>query len=155
MLLCFSSCASYHYAVIVGVAPEIEERYGEYISVEVDVAVLDMDQELEIKQAGVDEYFNPQTPLRERAKPQRILFDREDLDRQRVAVRTKAGKSLFVIADIPPVTGVNFEHDGRFLFLPLKKTVFAQKVYIEVDSTKIAQVDKKKLNQNRAKRMAQ
>jgi hypothetical protein len=138
--------------VTVGVADEVAARYGEYISVEVDVAIVDTDQELEIKKAGVDDYFNPQTPLRNRAKAKTVSFDREDLDGQTVKVQAKAGKSLLVAANLPPVTGVNIEHDGRFLFLPLKKTLFRQHLYVEVDSTQIAQVDRRKLKKSQAKR---
>ena len=150
------SCASYRYAVVVGMSPEVEGRYSQYLSVEVDAAIVDADQEAEIKSAGVDEYFNPQNTLRGRAKAQTIRFTEEDIDRRMVKLteKTKAGASLLVIADLPPVTGVNLEHDGRVLFLPLKKTAFRNTVYVEVDSTAIAQVDKKKLSKNRAKRTA-
>ena len=148
------SCASYRYKVVVGMSQQVEERYGEYLSVEVDAAIVDAEQETEIKSAGVDEYFNPQTPLRSRAKAQIIRFAVEDVDRQMVKLtaKAKAGTSLLVIADLPPVVGVNLAHDGRVLFLPLKKTMFRRKVYVEVNSTYIAQVDRKKLSQNRAKR---
>jgi hypothetical protein len=160
----FQSCSTYR--VYVGVSRDIEERYGEFIMVEVDAVALSDDEDAAVKKDGVDGYFDPQNPLRDRLNPivnntraQSVLLGEDNtkpriikLDGSYWTARKKRqdgkAKTILIAANLPPVAGVNTEEDGRILLLPFKKSIFGKDVYIEVDSTKIAIGPKKPKDPN-------
>ena len=155
MLISFSSCVSYHYRVTIGVSAEAEARYGEHLALEVDAAAVTADEAAEIRKAGVDGYFDPQNPTRVRLDPATVNFSEENIEAKTGRFSSRYWKqrkgtkltNLFLIANIPPVTGVNLEQDGRLLFLPLKKNFFRKHIYIEVGSTRIFRVVKKQFKE--------
>jgi hypothetical protein len=154
--LCFSACVSQQ-RVVVGVSGQLAVSYGAYPSIEVDIAAVTDGELTEIKNAGVENYFAPDSGIRERIDAQTLFFSEEQTKPLTLPTRTETWKNwlqkdpstLVVIAGLPydPSMPEPPAPDPRIITIPIKKRfVFAPNVYVLAEPKKIVQVKKAPLN---------
>jgi hypothetical protein len=140
---------------MTGVSPMLEDRYIMYPSVEVDIIAVNAAEANEIKSAGVDAYFSPDNPLRNRLDPFTIFFSDEHTEPIALPYdappwfvwKTKKPATLAIIVSLPddpdaPPDGP----DPRMLFVPLKKHFSIQDWYFQVEPKSVVQIYQKPLD---------
>jgi hypothetical protein len=143
--------------VVVGVSGQMPVNYSVYPSIEVDIAAVTDEELAEIKDAGVENYFAPNSGIREKLNPQTMFFSEEQTKPLTLPSRTEIWKiwlqkdpsTLVIIAGLPrdPDMPQPPAPDPRILAVPLKKRlIFAPNVYILAEPKKIVQVKKAPLN---------
>jgi hypothetical protein len=146
----FGGCAI-NRRVVVGVSADIERRYGMYPSIELDVAAVTDDESDQIKTAGVDGYFSPDSSLRKRLEPFTAYFDDENVMPYTLHIKgnywsnwqKKKPSKLAIIADLPHSPDMP-KDDPRLIFIDIKETFFTlSPIYIEVEPDKVVRVYKK------------
>jgi len=106
-LVC-SGCVS-QYKVVVDFSPSLQGYFTNYPTIEVDIAAVTDSEADEVKQAGVEKYFAPDSGMRERLLSQTCFFSREEnmsfVLPSRAPVwqswRLKAPANILVIASLP------------------------------------------------------
>jgi hypothetical protein len=134
--------------VIVSLSGDIHTRYDIYPSIELDVAAVTSDEADQIKNEGVDGYFSPDNPLRNRLDPFTAYFDEEStaprelrrMDDLWRRWQRKNPSQLVVIVNLPHSANMP-KDDPRLLFLGIKKTFFTPAhVYIQVEPDKVVRI---------------
>jgi hypothetical protein len=154
--LCFSACVSQQ-KVVVGISGQLAASYAVYPSIEVDIAAVTDGDLAEIKNAGVENYFAPNSGIREKIGAQTMFFSEEQTKPLTLPSRAESWKiwlqkdpsTLVVIAGLPhdPEMPQPPAPDPRTIIIPLKKRIiFAPNVYILTESKKIVQVKKAPMN---------
>lgn len=154
--LCFSACVSQQ-KVVVGVSEQMAASYAVYPSIEVDIAAVTDGDLAEIKNAGVENYFAPNSGIREKIGAQTMFFSEEQTKPLTLPSRAESWKiwlqkdpsTLVVIAGLPhdPEMAPAPAPDPRIIAIPLKKRlIFAPNVYILAEPKKIVQVKKAPVN---------
>jgi hypothetical protein len=154
--LCFSACVSQQ-KVVVGVSEQMTASYAAYPSIEVDIAAVTDGELAEIKNAGVENYFAPNSGIREKIGAQTMFFSEEQTKPLTLPSRAESWKiwlqkdpsTLVVIAGLPydPEMPPSPAPDPRIITIPLKKRlIFAPNVYILAEPKKIVQVKKAPVN---------
>ena len=147
-----SACVSQQ-QVIVGISRDLSSNYALYPSIEVDVFAVSEEGFAEIKDAGVETYFAPNSGFREKVNPRILFFSEEQTKPQAIDSRAeiwtlwleKDPSTLVIIAGLPhdPEMPASPAPDPRILTMPIKKHfVFATKLYVLVEPKKIVQIKK-------------
>jgi hypothetical protein len=155
-LLFFAGCVSQQ-KVMVGVSGQLAVSYTAYPSIEVDIAAVTDGELAEIKDAGVENYFAPDSGIREKISAQTMFFSEEQTKPQTLLSRAEIWKNwlkkdpstLVVIAGLPHDPGMPPPPapDPRIITVPLKKRlIFAPNLYILAEPKKITQVKKAPVN---------
>jgi hypothetical protein len=156
-LLC-AGCVS-QYKVVVDFSPALQSHFSTYPTIEVDVAAVSDGEANEVKQAGVETYFAPDSGLRERLRSQTCFFSREGVARYVLPSRApvwqewklKDPANILVVASLPPDPSMSPDADPRQLLVAIKKSVvLARTLYVLVEPQKVVQVSR-----SRAKAQAQ
>jgi hypothetical protein len=153
---CFSACVSQQ-KVVVGVSGQMATSFLAYPSIEVDIAAVTDGELAEIKDAGVENYFAPNSGIREKIGAQIMFFSEEQIRPQLLPSRSgawsdwlkKAPSTLVIIAGLPydPEMPEAPAPDPRIITIPVKRRfIFAQSVYAMVEPKRIVQVKKKQVN---------
>lgn len=148
----FSACVSQQ-QVFVGISRDLSSNYALYPSIEVDIFAVSDEGLAEIRDAGVETYFAPNSGFREKTNPRILFFSEEQTKPQGIYSREEIWKSwleknpstLVIIAGLPhdPEMPAAPAPDPRILTIPIKKQfVFAPKRYILVEPKKIVEVKK-------------
>lgn len=148
----FSACVSQQ-QVVVGISRSLSSNYALYPSIEVDVFAVSDEGLTEIRDAGVETYFAPNSGFREKTNPRIMFFSEEQTKPQTIYSREEIWKNwlekdpttLVIIAGLPhdPEMPAPPAPDPRILTIPIKKRfIFAPKVYVLVEPKKIVQVKK-------------
>jgi hypothetical protein len=156
IILCFSSCVSQQ-KVMVGVSGQLAASYGAYPSIEVDIAAVTDGELAEIKDAGVENYFAPDSGIREKIGAQTLFFSEEQTKPLTLPSRAAIWKSwlqkdpstLVIIAGLPYDPGMPDPPapDPRIMTVPLKKRlIFAPNVYVLAEPKKITRVKRPPVN---------
>jgi hypothetical protein len=154
--LCFSACVSQQ-KVVVGVSGQLATSYAAYPSIEVDIAAVTDGELAEIKDAGVENYFAPDSGIREKIGAHTMFFSEEQTKPLTLPSRAEVWKNwlqkdpstLVVIAGLPYDPGMPPPPapDPRIITVPLKKRlIFAPNVYILAEPKKITRVKKAPMN---------
>jgi hypothetical protein len=145
-----SGCVS-QYKVVVNFSPSLREHFSEYPTLEVDIAAVTDGEADEVKQAGVEKYFAPDSGMRDRLQSQTCFFSREDNGSfvlpSRAPVwqqwRLKEPANLLVIASLPHDPSIAPGTEPRLLVVKTKTSyVFARTLYVLVEPRKITQISK-------------
>jgi hypothetical protein len=145
-LVC-SGCVS-QYKVVVDFSPSLVGYFTDYPTIEVDIAAVTDSEADEVKQAGVEKYFAPDSGIRERLLSQTCFFSREDnmsfVLPSRAPVwqswQLKAPANIMVIASLPHDPSMTPASDPRQLLVKMKRSyVFARTLYILVEPRKVIQ----------------
>jgi len=154
--LLLTRCVS-QYKVMVDFSPSLRDYYTEIPTIEVDIAAVTDGEADEVKQAGVEKYFAPDSGIRERLQAQTCFFYREE---QRWFVlpsrapiwqtwKLKEPTSILVIASLPHdpsiVSQANQtpQTDPRYLVVKMARSyVIARTLNILVEPKRIVQVKK-------------
>jgi hypothetical protein len=155
-ILFFTGCVS-RQKVVVGVSGQLAVSYTVYPSIEVDIAAVTDGELAEIKDAGVENYFAPDSGVRGKIGAQTMFFSEEQTKPLTLLSRAEIWESwlkkdpstLVIIADLPhdPSMPPPPAPDPRIITIPLKKRlIFASSVYILAEPKKITQVKKAPVN---------
>lgn len=147
MALSFSSCYK-HYRITIGLSRTIADYYSIYPSIEVDIAAVPASLADEIKTAGVEGYFAPDSALRAQAVPHTLRFSEEitapvtltyrDMNWQSW-VRKKPEK-LVIIVNLPYSEDMKAA-DKRMLSLDIKERFIQwEDIYFEISPRQIGEV---------------
>jgi hypothetical protein len=145
-----AGCVS-QYKVVVDFSPDLRGHFTEYPTLEVDIAAVTDGEADEVKQAGVEKYFAPDSGLRERFQSQTCFFSREDAMRfvlpSRAPIwqdwRIKKPANILVIASLPHDSSMSPEADPRQLVVKMKSSyVFARTLYVLVEPKKVVQISR-------------
>jgi hypothetical protein len=148
-LLC-SGCVS-QYKVVVNFSPSLRGHFSEYPTLEVDIAAVTDGEAGEVKQAGVEKYFAPDSGMRERLQSQTCFFSREDNGSFVLPSRApvwqqwqlKEPANLLVIASLPHDPSITSGADPRLLVVKTKKSyVFARTLYVLGEPKMITQISR-------------
>ncbi|MDR2659264.1 MAG: hypothetical protein LBC27_04665 [Spirochaetaceae bacterium] len=148
--LLLTNCA-YNRRIVVGLSPDMETRYSIYPSIEFDVAAITNDEADQIKTSGVDGYFSPDNPLRERLEPFTAYFDEESTAPCTLSTRNslwlkwenKKPEKMVFIANLPYFPDMP-QNDPRLFFIDLKKDFLTPvPMYVEIEPEKIVRIYKK------------
>jgi hypothetical protein len=156
IVLCSSACVSQQ-KVVVGVSGQMAASYAAYPSIEVDIAAVTDGELAEIKDGGVENYFAPNSGIREKIGAQTMFFSEEQTKPLTFPSRSEIWKiwlqkdptTLVVIAGLPYDPGMPQPPapDPRIITVPIKKRlIFAPSVYILTEPKKIVQVKKAPVN---------
>jgi hypothetical protein len=154
--LCSSACVSQQ-KVVVGISGQLAASYAVYPSIEVDIAAVTDGELAEIKDAGVENYFAPNSGIREKIGAQTMFFSEEQTKPLTLPSRAESWKiwlqkdpsTLVVIAGLPrdPEMPQPPAPDPRIITIPLKKRfIFTPNVYILTEPKKIVRVKKAPVN---------
>jgi hypothetical protein len=145
-----AGCVS-QYKVVVDFSPTLKDYYTEFPTIEVDIAAVTDSEAEEVKQAGVEKYFAPNSGIRERLQSQTCYFYREEQKSFVLPSRApiwqqwklKKPANLLVIASLPQDTSVTPETDSRYLLVKMARSyVVARTLNILVEPKKIMRVKK-------------
>jgi hypothetical protein len=145
-----AGCVS-QYKVVVDFSPALRDYFTEYPTIEVDIAAVSDSEAGEVKQAGTEKYFAPDTGLRERLRSQTCFFSREEAARyvlpSRAQIwqewRLKNPANILVVASLPHDPSMTSEADPRQLVVKMKKSyVFARTLYVLVEPQKVIQISR-------------
>jgi hypothetical protein len=148
-ILC-SACVS-QYKVVVTFSPSLQGYFTEYPTIELDIAAVSDSEAGEVKQMGVENYFAPDSGIREQLQGQTCFFSREEDVRFILPSRApvwfswllKKPTSLLVIGSLPHDSTMTATVEPRVLLVNMKKSyVFARTVYILVEPKKITQISR-------------
>jgi hypothetical protein len=144
--VCFG-CVS-QYKVVVDFSPALQGEFTAFPTIEVDIAAVTDSEADEVKQAGVEQYFAPDSGMRERLLSQTCFFSREENGSfvlpSRVPVwqswLLKEASNIIVIASLPHDPSMTPASDPRLLLVKMKKSfVFARTLYVLVEPRKVIQ----------------
>jgi hypothetical protein len=148
-VLC-SGCVS-QYKVVVEFSPALQGHFNEVPTLEVDIAAITDGEAGEVKQAGVEKYFAPDSGIRERLQSQTCFFSRESNGSFVLPSRApvwqnwllKDPANILVIASLPHDPSISPEADPRLLLIKMTRSyIFARTIYILVEPKKIIQISK-------------
>jgi hypothetical protein len=152
-----AGCAS-RYDFAVGVSDELAAYYGIYPSLEVDLVLL-IDSEADtVKAAGVDKYFEPGNPMREKLAPRTMFFSDETIETLRIVqedddwfkwLKKEPTQFLLIVslppegAPPPPPAGAPPAPAGdpRMVLVPMEKKFMIQSVFYMIEPTKLSRVN--------------
>ncbi|MDR2842019.1 MAG: hypothetical protein LBV52_02335 [Spirochaetaceae bacterium] len=131
----------------------MEKFYGEYPSIELDIAAISDGDVSEIKNSGVENYFAPNSGLREKINATTMIFSEEQRKTLRFGARDVIWMSwlgnkpstLLIIVSLPhdPDMPASPAPDPRIIMVPIKQTfIFAPTVYLLVEPKKLVRVKK-------------
>jgi hypothetical protein len=155
-VLFFPSCVSQQ-KVVVGVSGQLAASYAAYPSIEIDIAAVTDGELAEIKEAGVENYFAPDSGIREKIGAQIMFFSEEQIRPQILPSRAGAWKNwlkknpstVVIVGGLPcdPEMPAAPAPDPRIITIPIKKGfIFAQSVYVMVEPKRLVQVKKSQVN---------
>lgn len=145
-----AGCVSQH-KVVVEFSRDLREHFTEFPTIEVDIAAVTEGEASEVKQAGVEKYFAPDSGIREKLQSQTCFFSREDdvsfvLPSRAPVWRTwmeKKPTDILVIASLPHDPAITPQADPRYTLVKLKDSyVIARTIYILVEPKKVIRVSK-------------
>jgi outer membrane lipoprotein-sorting protein len=145
--LAYSGCVS-QYKVVVEFSPSLQGHFTDFPTIEVDIAAVTDSEADEVKQAGIEKYFAPDSGMRERLLSQTCFFSREDNSSFVLPSRAQVWQSwllkeptnILVIASLPHDPSISAGSDPRQLLVKMKKSyVFARTIYILVEPRKVIQ----------------
>jgi hypothetical protein len=148
-LVC-SGCVS-QYKVVVEFSPALREHFTEYPTIEVDIAAITDGEASEVKQAGVEKYFAPDSGIRERLQSQTCFFSREEQKTfvlpSRAPVwqnwRLKKPANILIIASLPHDPSITPEADPRYLVVKMKGSyIVARTINILVEPKKVLSISR-------------
>ncbi|MDR2480863.1 MAG: hypothetical protein LBD07_01030 [Spirochaetaceae bacterium] len=154
-----SGCVT-QYKIVVEFSPELQERFTEYPTIEVDIAAITESEAGEVKQAGIEKYFAPGSSIRSRCQTQTCFFFRENQATFVLPSRApiwykwqlKEPTHILVIASLPYTSGTNPDADPRLLVVKMKKSyILARSLYVLVEPQKIIQVSSLKSSKSKSK----
>jgi len=137
------------YRVVVDFSPTLREHFGEFPTIEVDIAAVTESEANEVREMGVETYFAPGGGIRERLQVQTCFFYREQQysfmlpSRAPVwwAWRLRNPDYILVIASLPPAPSMTARDDPRLLTVRMVRSfVFARTINILVEPQRITQV---------------
>jgi hypothetical protein len=145
-----SSCYR-HYRISLGISKALEDYYGIYPSLEIDITAVPASMADEIKTAGVESYFAPDSLLRQEAAPYTVRFSEEitapvTLGYRELGwrqwVKRKPDK-LVLIVNLPYSADMK-DSDGRILIINIKERfIHWNNIDVEVGPKKITEVSHK------------
>ena len=109
-------------------SPDLKRQFNEYPSIEVDIVAVDAAQAAEIKQAGLENYFAPDSGVRSKAGAKTFFFSQEQTKVLTLESRDGAWfkwlsqkpVTLIVIASIPHDSGMTPSPDPRIVSVSMK-----------------------------------
>jgi len=143
-----TGCVS-QYKVVVGFSPELKGHFTEIPTIEVDIAAVTDSEADEVKQMGVEKYFDPGSGIRNRLQSQTCFFYREEQNTYVLPSRApvwqiwklKEPANVLVIASLPHDPSITSQADPRYLAIKIKPSfVLARTIYILVEPKKIIQI---------------
>ena len=146
-VLC-TSCVS-QYKVVVEFSSALKDHFTEIPTIEVDIAAVTDSEADEVKQMGVEKYFDPGSGIRDRLRSQTCFFYREEQNTYVLPSRApvwqewklKEPANVLVIASLPHDPSITSQTDPRYLAIKMSPSfVVARTVYILVEPKKIIQV---------------
>ena len=148
-VLC-TGCVS-QYKVVVGFSTALKDHFTEIPTIEVDIAAVTDGEAAEVKQMGVEKYFDPGSGIRNRLQSQTCFFYREEQNTYVLPSRAPVWQSwqlkeptnILVIASLPYDPSMTPQADPRYLAVKMARSyVLARTIYILVEPKKIIQVTK-------------
>ena len=146
-VLC-TGCVS-QYKVVVGFSTALKDHFTEIPTIEVDIAAVTDSEADEVKQMGVENYFEPGSGIRDRLQSQICFFYREEQNTYVLPSRApiwqswnlKEPTNVLVIASLPQDPSITPQADPHYLMIRMKRSfVLARTIYILVEPKKIIQV---------------
>jgi hypothetical protein len=146
-MLC-AGCVS-QYKVRVDFSPELNAYFHEIPTIEVDIAAVTDSEANEVKQAGVEKYFAPNSGFRERFQSQTCFFSREDNASFVLPSRSPIWhpwlnndpSGILVIASLPHDPSMNPQSDPRYLLVKMKRSyILARTINILVEPQQIVRL---------------
>ncbi|MDR0554226.1 MAG: hypothetical protein LBG76_05435 [Treponema sp.] len=145
-----AGCVS-QYKVRMDFSPELQAYFNEIPTIEVDIAAVTAGEADEVKQAGVEKYFAPNSGFRERLQSQTCFFSREDDASFVLPSRApvwkswlgKAPSSVLVIASLPHDPSMTPQADPRYLLVKMRRSyILARTINILVEPKQIVRLSK-------------
>ncbi|MDR2500785.1 MAG: hypothetical protein LBD37_06885 [Treponema sp.] len=145
-----SGCVT-QYKVTVEFSPLLRDHFTEYPTIEVDIAAVTDGEADEVKQAGVEKYFSPDSGFRSRLQSQTCFFSQEDQAAfvlpSRAPVwrqwRLKNPANILVIASLPQDGAMTPQADPRYLLVKMKRSyILARTLAVLVEPKKIIQLSR-------------
>jgi hypothetical protein len=145
-----AGCVS-QYKVRVDFSPDLQAYFNEIPTIEVDIAAVTGGEADEVKQAGVEKYFAPNSGFRERLRSQTCFFSLEDdvsfvLPSRAPAWKSWLGKapaSVLIIASLPHDPSMTPQADPRYLVIKMKRSyILAGTINILVEPKQIVRLSK-------------
>jgi hypothetical protein len=148
--LFLSGCVS-QYKVVVDFSSSLRDHFVEFPTIEIDIAAITDEEAAEVKQAGVEKYFAPNSGIRERLQAQTCYFYREERKTFVLPSRApiwqqwklKKPANVLVIASLPQDTPAAPAADPRYMLVKMAKSfVAARTINILVEPNKITRTKK-------------
>ena len=145
-----SGCVT-QYKVTVEFSPLLRDHFTEYPTIEVDIAAVTDSEADEVKQAGVEKYFSPDSAFRSQLQSQTCFFSREDQAAfvlpSRAPVwrqwRLKNPANILVIASLPQDGAIPPQGDPRYLLVKMKRSyILSRTLTILVEPKKVIQLSR-------------
>ena len=146
--LLFANCVS-QYKVVVNFSPALRDHFTQFPTIEVDIAALTDGEANELKQAGVEKYFAPDSGFRERFQSQTAFYYREEQHTYVLPSRApvwqawklKDAANVLVIASLPPEASISPGADPRYLVVKMAKSfVLARTLNVMVEPRRVVQL---------------
>ena len=144
----FSGCVN-QYKVVVDFSPTLRDHFNEYPTIEVDISAVTDSEADEVKQAGVEKYFAPNSGIRERLQSQTFFFYKEGQNTYMLPSRAPIWKTwllkkptnVLVIASLPPDPAMTPQADPRYLMVKMARSfILARNINILVEPKRIFRV---------------
>ncbi|GHV91804.1 hypothetical protein AGMMS50268_23070 [Spirochaetia bacterium] len=158
VLLGLDSCYK-HYLITIGISKALADYYNIYPSIEVDITAVPSSMADEIKTAGVESYFAPDSRLRVEAAPYTVRFSEEITAPVTLTYRElgwrkwvkKKPDKLVLLVNLPYSAEMK-SADGRILTIDIKERFIQwQDIYFEIGPKQIAEVPEKPVDPRRAR----
>jgi len=143
-VLC-TSCVS-QYKVVVNFSPAIKNYFIEIPTIEVDIAAVTDSEVDEVKQMGVEQYFAPNSGIRERLQSQTCFFYREAQNTFVLPSRApiwqnwllKKPTTVLIIASLPHDPSMTPQSDPRYVTINIAQSfIVARTINILVEPNRV------------------
>ena len=144
----FTGCVN-QYKIVVDFSPSLRNYFNEYPTIEVDISAVTDSEADEVKQAGVEKYFAPNSGIRERLQSQTCFFYKEEQSTYVLPSRAPVWKTwqlkkptnILVIASLPPDPAMTPPPDPRYVVVKMARSyILARTINILVEPERIFQV---------------
>ena len=161
-VLLFTGCVS-QYKVVVDFSHDLQRHFGEFPTIEVDIAAVTDSEANEVRQMGVEQYFTPNSGIRERLQAQTVFFKLEERGSFVLPSRApvwqtwqqKDPSEIMVIASLPHDPSMTPQADPRFLFVRMARSyVFARTINILVEPRSIKRLERSGFRRNQDRSQA-
>lgn len=146
--LLFLSGCTYRHDATVFLSPELQEYYGYYPSLEVDIVGINDREKSWVSSYKLNKYFQPENPMRRNLQPYTMIFSSDDekhyqmfshSEKEWDLWKRKGAKELLIAVNLPGLAN----DDARKILMEIRSYVGRRlPLYIEITSKGLSLLDR-------------